>query len=224
MKFVLYLAIFGLIILLFGVSQVESARKRKKTNKKVKVEGEKEKDETEISYDNKKDLEEKINKLKEEKYKTIPDDEKLTPEKLKTLEYEEKRLREVLKQVISDDGVDSLRKATALHRLGRNLYQQFKYDAAYDISKEIVRLHEINDGYEHLNTANALSNHGSSTFRLKLKDECELVMKRALHIFIKEFGIESKEVLKHRGKMLTFQIEDGRTSEGLNYNDYLDEL
>ena len=52
----------------------------------------------------------------------------------------------------------------------------------------------------------ALGNVGSVSFRLGRVEDCRVAMNRALHIMIMEYGDDSKEVLLHRAKMLTFQV------------------
>lgn len=52
----------------------------------------------------------------------------------------------------------------------------------------------------------ALGNVGSVSFRLGRFQDCRVAMNRALHIMIMEYGDDSKEVLLHRAKMLTFQV------------------
>lgn len=140
------------------------------------------------------------------------------------LETEEKELKKNLFRAILDYGEDSLEKAAALHGLGRNMYQQKKYDELVDAAQEIVRIHEGVDGRESLKTAQALGNVGSVSNRLGRTKECGIAMNRALYIMIKEYGDESKEVLLHRAKMLTFQISEGRDGPGLSYEDYKSEL
>ena len=54
--------------------------------------------------------------------------------------------------------------------------------------------------------------------------ECNLALRRGLHILIKIYGRESKEVLMQRGRMLTYHVPDSEHSEGLSYQEYLEEL
>ena len=130
---------------------------------------------------------------------------------------EEIKLKNSLDTITAKYGEVSTQRADALHKLGRVVYKLKKFEDALAISKEIVTIYEQVYGYEHIKTSEALGNLASASFRLQLHDHCALAMYRALHIIIKKFGEDSKEVLLHRAKMLTFNISDGETSEGLDY-------
>jgi hypothetical protein len=148
----------------------------------------------------------------------------IPPEKLAELQAKEQELNKNVYRAILKFGENSSEHATALHALGGNLYAQQKYEDVHRLAHDIVAIHESKDGKEALITAKALGNVGNVAFRLGKTRECSLVMKRALYIIIKEHGAESKEVLLHRAQMLTFGINDGETSSGLSYEDYLEEL
>ena len=113
-----------------------------------------------------------------------------------------------------------------MHILGRNVYQQGKFEEVATIATDILKIHETLDGPEALITAEALGNVASVSFRLGRKKPCELAMDRALHIMIQQYGAQSKEVLLHRGKMLTFQIANADNQErtGMSYDAYLEYL
>ena len=65
------------------------------------------------------------------------------------------------------------------------MYKQKRYEDVFDISKEIVRIHEVIDGVEAAKTAMALGNVGAVAHRLGKKSECALAMNRALYIMIR---------------------------------------
>jgi Tetratricopeptide repeat len=115
-----------------------------------------------------------------------------------------------LYRITLDSGENSLDRATALHKLGRNVFRQGRHQDGFGIAQEIVRLHEVNDGVEHLNTGNALNNLAAVAFRLGKKAIVDVSMKRTLHIYINTYGDDSKEVLLHRAKMLTFKVRTAR--------------
>lgn len=154
----------------------------------------------------------------------LDDEENLTPDKRKTYSEEERKLRRELERVKTQHGRVSSQYVNVLHQLGRAIYRQERYEEVLETAREIVKIHEAIDGPEHINTAKALTNVGSTANRLGKLKECEVAMNRALYIFIKVFGQEAKEVLLHRAQMLTFQIPFAKTSSGLSYDDYQFEL
>ena len=178
-----------------------------------------EKDIDTIKYDNKEDLNRKIKKLQNAKKKSYSKEGDEEIDEIDRSKYliEEQKLRVLLDKAVAQHGDLSSQKSEILHKLGRVIYKLKKMDEALEISKEIVRINEEIYGVEHIKTADALGNVGSVSFRLKLQDLCELVMYRALHIIIKKYGVDAKETLLHRAKMLTYQIKDGETSKGLDY-------
>lgn len=152
------------------------------------------------------------------------DDEEQTAEEKEELRREELRVRLSLRDVADEHGKMSAEYAAALHRLGRSLHKQRRFDDGFEVASEIVTIHEKIDGPEHLNTAHALSNAGSAAYRLNKKQEVEWAMNRALYILIKAHGEDAKEVLLHRGRMLTFHVPYAQTSTGISYEDYTYEL
>jgi len=138
----------------------------------------------------------KLNKyIKDLNSKNTPqDDEELSPQRIKELEVEEKRLKVSAALVAEEHSHKSRQYATALHRLGKNLHTQKKFDELATIAKKIVGIHEALDGPEHLQTAQALGNYGATAFHIGLMEEVEFAMKRALYIFIQHYGDTSKEV------------------------------
>ena len=62
-------------------------------------------------------------------------------------------LRKDLIRAMSAYSDKSAETASALHLLGRNMFEQQKYDEVEEISAQIVRIHEEIDGPESLNTA-----------------------------------------------------------------------
>lgn len=183
----------------------------------------------EIKYDNKDEMDKKLADLQKqrareaEKVATGLDEGLLGREERMKLEKEESQLRKLLTTTVEKHGKSSMETATVLHKLGRSVYLQLKFDEALKISQTIVKIHEDLDGEEDLKTADALGNLASVAFRLEREDVCEYAMYRALYILIQKYGQKSKEVLRHRAKMLTFKISDGGTSRGLSYEDATDE-
>lgn len=147
--------------------------------------------------------------------------EELSSEEKLQLRKEELRIRLTEDDIVEKFGKVSLQYADYLHKLGRSLHKQQDFEQSYLISKQIVEIHEKLDGPESENTARALGNLGSASFRLKRARECEVAMNRALYVWLQRYGENSKEVLLHRGKMLSFQVPFAKTSMGLSYDDYL---
>lgn len=126
-----------LLILLLNIAFVKSLRK--KQSKTVLN------DDDLVEKVNVKDLPEKISQMKF-------NDHELSAAELFKLETEEAVLKKKVYLAVMDHGENSAEKAKALHLLGKNLYQQEKFEEVVDIAKDIVRIHEIKDGVEHENT------------------------------------------------------------------------
>ena len=62
-------------------------------------------------------------------------------------------LRKDLIRAMSEHSDKSAETASALHLLGRNMFEQGKYEEVIEISAQIVRIHEEIEGPESLNTA-----------------------------------------------------------------------
>ena len=167
-------------------------------------------------------------KLKEMNAKKKLDDEELSEEELAkrqaVLESEEKELRKNLFRTRRNYGPESKEMAAALHKLGKNVYHQGRYDEANEFAVEVVRIHEKIDGPDEIATAMALCNLGSVSFRTQRLKICELAMFRAVAILIKKYGKESPEVLLHRGKMLTFKLPYGDIHEGISFDEFKEEM
>eukprot|EP01031_Cornospumella_fuschlensis_P029817 gene29817-36004_t len=194
-----------------------------------------------ISFNSERELREHIQKINHEKksaskksrtklheeendYILLDDEELPSESELKELRRQEIKHRLDMREIEDKFGRMSTEYATALHKLGRILYKQFNFKEMFSVAKDIVEIHEKVDGVESLKTAQALSNLGSAAYRVKNKKETDLAMNRALYILIQIHGNESKEVLLHRGRMLTFKIPFAETSAGLSYDDYEYEL
>jgi hypothetical protein len=128
------------------------------------------------------------------------EDDELSEADRKKFQREEFEYRRKLEIIREENGKMSSEYVDTLHRLGRAVYKQRKFDDVFAIAKEIVKIHEKIDGPEHINTAKALTNVGSTANRLKNMKECDLAMNRALYIFIKNYGENSKEVFPHKNK------------------------
>ena len=231
-----FLAVVALLVLLLLLDRVPGAdsaatKKKKRKGKKksskrtstVAVDG---LGEVKIEYKSEDDKERQLRELTKNKKAeaAAEDDPEEQAKRLSKLVAEEDGLRQAVEQAIKKHGEFSREKATALHELGRNVYQQGKFEDVVDVAEDIVKIHEVLDGPEAFITAEALGNVASVAHRLGKKDTCRLAMERALYIMIKTYGAQSKEVLLHRGKMLTFQIPDGRESAGMSHEAYLEYL
>lgn len=202
-------------------------KKKKKTSKSKKTAPTKNtQEEIQVTYANEEEKERKIRELREKFSMDDQQDPTEVKKKLDALVAAEEGLRNNVYRAILNHGEFSKEKANALHVLGRNVYQQGKFEEVATIATDILKIHETLDGPEALITAEALGNVASVSFRLGRKKPCELAMDRALHIMIQHYGAQSKEVLLHRGKMLTFQIPNADKQEriGMSYDAYLEYL
>lgn len=177
-----------------------------------------------IELKSKREIEEKLAEMNKEKLKGVHTEHELTPIELEKINIEELSIRKKIEMLPISKKDISLDRANLLHKLGGILYKKKDYQAALLISQEILLVHEKLDGVNHINTAKALTNVGSVAHRLKKLEYCELVERRALNIFIKHYGSEAKEVLLQKGRMLSFGIPETRTSKGLSYEEFVDEL
>ena len=227
----LVLAVFVLLLLLSSVPGVDAKKKKKvkqgqkqRKTSTVEVNG---LGEVTVEYKSEDDKARQLRDLtknKKAEAAAVEDDPEEQARRLAKLVAEEDGLRHNVEQAIKKHGEYSREKATALHELGRNVYQQGKFEDVVDVAEDIVKIHEVLDGPEAFITAEALGNVASVAFRLGKKETCRLAMERALYIMIKTYGAQSKEVLLHRGKMLTFQIANGRESAGMSHEAYLEYL
>jgi hypothetical protein len=181
----LLLVVAFVAVLLCSSIEAKKAKKSKSSAKSIVDE-----DDTK-SFENSDKMKDYIKNLNK---KTSNSEESTSPEKKKELEDEEKKLK-IAAALIADEHKHSSREhANILHRLGRNLHQQEKFEELVQVAKKIVQIHEELDGPEHFNTAQALGNLGASSYHIGLKKDVEHAMKRALYIFIKKFGPDSQEV------------------------------
>jgi hypothetical protein len=86
------------------------------------------KDADEIKYSNKADLKNKIQQETKKRNKQTQNELSFS-ERKKLLDEEPKLQRDVLRSELNH-GADSKEKASALHKLGRNMYQQGKYNVS----------------------------------------------------------------------------------------------
>jgi hypothetical protein len=204
----LFVILFITLLLISFVDVSDAARKKKKSKRNSIVSDFNAKDveddetltDTE-SFINKGDikviksqesLKEHMEEIQKKNKNTMNDE--LDPNELAQMRKDETMLRWKAEMAKDEHGRMSAEYATALHRLGGNIYKQGRYDEVLATAKEIVKIHETVDGPEHINTAKALTNIGSVANRLGNLKECELAMNRALYILIKTYGKESKEV------------------------------
>lgn len=227
MRLGLFWPVLLVVVFLLLSSHVDAKRKKPKkfkdtTKDSDSVSSEEPKSETEIRFNNINDLHSQIDDLKKKKQfdpkvlETV-----LSPQERAKLESEELELRKQVYLAAIDHGDLSEQKIFALNKLGRNVYLQGKYDDSLEISSSILNMNERLYGRNDVKTAQALNNLGSVLFRMKNSERCEIVMKRALDILIQEHGLQSKEVLLQRGKLLSFGISDGEHTEGISYEEYM---
>ena len=223
MNRLLLVCVLLLLLLISPIDRVECKKEKKRSKRSKSINDSSDVNDTEakIEFKDERDLQNKINEYGRE---NIIGDDELTEAKLAGLKADEKNLRVNLVVVQAKYGDVSREKAKALHKLGLNTYKQKNFEEAVAIGQEILRITEQLDGVGHLNTALALNNVANALWLKGEKILCHTKMSRALNILIKVHGAESKQVLLHRGKMLSFQVPDAKHIEGLSYEDYLDEL
>lgn len=217
MRLELLLAVLVLVVCWQSLEAAAASTKKAKSSKAKAV------DENIATFSSKEHLSKHMKDL-EKKNKEGMLDESPSEEELIELRKEEIRVRLSEEDIISKHGKNSREYAQYLHKLGRTIYKQERYEELLELSQQIVHIHEQLDGPEHESTARALGNVGSVAFRINRKEECNLAMSRAMHIWVKKFGENSKEVLLHRGKMLTFRLPNAETTLGMSYSDYEDHM
>lgn len=157
-----------IVLILISLPVIDCKKSKRKKKATVKVSNDGSPTETEIKYTNKLDLEEKIEKLQQEKQSSLGElDESITEEKLEELKNDEAKLMKettLLQKIIDGYGDDVTgneliqkqeyitKYGTALHKLGRVVYLQGRYSESYEIALSLVKLHENVDGVEHFNT------------------------------------------------------------------------
>ena len=150
-----------------------------------------------------------------------------------------KREEEGLKSAVikaTEKGAVTVARAKAIHALGKNVYQQGRFDEARGISFEILAIYEqlytkpnIDDvdQYDHPKIVTAIGNIASVTNKMGLKDECFIMSMRVLNYILKEHGEESKEAVRQRAVLMSFGfVEEGQdmTHNGYTYKEYVSEL
>lgn len=175
----------------------------------------------EVHFTSKDDLDTKIKNIKELKEKDAFLNEGMSSKELKELKDLEIELRKDVMRAELTYGEFSKERATALHKLGGNMFRQERFEEIYEIANQIVRIHEAVDGYEAEITGKAWGNIGTVAHRLGYGKECNLAMLRALYIMLLHKDPESRDVLMHRGKMLSFQVPDAESTTGLSHNAYI---
>jgi hypothetical protein len=86
-------------------------------------------------------------------------------------------------------------------------FQQEHFEELLKLSQQIVRTNEQVFGWEYQYTPHVLSNLlDSGAFHIQPKEECYLTLRHAMHIFVKQLGETSKEVLLHLGKIVILQL------------------
>lgn len=206
-----FLFFLGLLLLLLSAVDGKAKRRTAKNDPDV------------IRYSSEEDKNAKLQDLKAKTLERSRDTSRQESEQRKLRTAEEGLRKDVLRAIVNH-GDNSKQKAQALHKLGRNIYQQERFDETFEMSLEILRIHSVLDGPESGPFADALGNVGSVAHRVKNKKLCEIVMKRQLRILLDKHGADSKEVLIQRARMMSFQIKDGEVSDGFSQMDYEEEM
>ena len=220
------LALCVLITLVLETPSVLAKRKvRKKKNSEASTDRSsnfKSPEVEEIQYKSEEEKQELMEKMRKERQaKAAQGDSELTATEKRKLKEEEKELRMELARAVLNHGDDSKEKANVLHRVGGNLFKQKRFDSIFDISMEILRIHELNDGPESKETGMALSNVGQVAYRTGRMQECEWASYRYVYIQLKHYGKESPEVLLARARLMQYHFADGETTDGISYEEYL---
>lgn len=205
---------FALILFLVVSMPLCAEGKRKK-----KLKGGAVPDPDTIVFTSEEDKKQKLEELKQRAMDAKQDKAKQDRQKIK-LAVEEDGLRKGVLRAVASFGEISKEKAASLHKLGRNLYLQDRYEETFELSQEISRIHGVIDGTDSAEYADALGNVGSVANRMKEIRLCEAAMKRQLRILLDKHGPAAKEVLIQRARMLSFKIFDGETSEGISQEDF----
>ena len=219
-----------LLLLLSNVPVTEGKRKKqKKSLFKDRSKAEKDKDSSdyaapeveEIKFSSDEEKQEILAKMQAEKNKAQKvGDQPISSDKARELKTEERQLRRELGDVSMQFGEITTQRATVLHKIGRNLYGQQRYNDVWQVSLDILKIHEMLDGPESVKTAMALSNVAQAAFRTQRREECGHMAYRHLYIMLKEKGRESKEVLMARARLMQYHFADGETSNGMSYAEY----
>mmetsp|Transcript_12290 Transcript_12290/g.18624 ORF Transcript_12290/g.18624 Transcript_12290/m.18624 type:complete len:205 (+) Transcript_12290:62-676(+) len=142
---------------------------------------------------------------------------------VKKLQEEEANLVRELREWTEKYGKYSKERMVKLNALGQVLYKQKRFDDVLEVSRELVDVNEIVSGPETPNTAYALGNYGSVSYKVGNLRECETAMNRALNILINLYGQNSKEVVTHRAKMEMYKVHGSIHNNGISYEDYKNE-
>jgi hypothetical protein len=234
MKLRLLLCVVLIAVLLLATTPTSDAKRRKRKSSKSKDKksgkdkklGREEFDTDEITYKSQDDINDAVNKIGE---KIMDADEgEMSDEEYE--EFKEKKAKEELEakknifRAESRYGVDSRERANALHALGKVYYEQVKMEEAFEVAKEVVRIHTNLYGPNDEETAKALGNFASVACRMRREDICRLVMYRVTDILINLHGLQSNPVLLQRGRMMTFQVPEGDKHEGIDQETFEEEI
>lgn len=177
----------------------------------------------EIKFNSEEEKQEILDRLSKEKDAKKKLGEEPIPDKdMAQYKADEKKLRKQLANAVLNYGNESKEKAEVLHKIGRVLFLQRRFEDCWNISEELLRISEIHDGPESLEIAKALSNHAQTAYRLKRMDECGLSAYRHLYIMRRHYNDESKEVVMARARLMQYGFKDGQQSKGLSHEEYLE--
>ena len=168
-------------------------------------------------------LEEKIASMNKPDARSKAKEEKKKADERKKLEKELVSFEKKAELAKDGFGDASEEYAKMIHSLGRVVYKLERYDDAKRYALEIVRIYETLHGIDHIEMAKALGNVGSVSYRLKDMKTCAKVMSRALDIVLRKFDYDenSKEVLMHRAKMISFGLDKEASSMGISHEEYI---
>lgn len=176
-----------------------------------------------ITFKSDADKERKMKKLKE--LRRNDKDQELSDEEMKKLRSEAVELRKNVLRAALNHGEMSREKATAMHALGRNIFKQKQYSLIYALSWDILKIHEELDGNDSDAYAKALTNVGSTAWKLGEGDVARITMLRQLGIH-REHGLDEggKEIMTTRARLMSYQHKDQKPGEGYSHHEFLEAI
>jgi hypothetical protein len=160
-------------------------------------------------------------------------DPELTDEALTALQQEERGLRKNVLRAELNHGEFSRERATALHAYGRNLFKQAKYVQIYGTAQSILAIHEKLDGVDSIETARALSNVGSTAWKLDKGEVARVTALRSLAIHLAhdyssdpDRDAQEKAVMLCKGRLASYKYSESMAlaATGISYQEYKDRM
>ena len=187
-----------------------------------------------ITFSSDEDREAKIRRLGEMRKKAGM----MTPTELSLKEKanllsEEKQLRKDVMRAELNFGEFTKERAAALHAYGRNLFKQQRFDQIYDLSLEILAIHESIDGVDSIETARALTNVGSTAWKVGKTQIAQTTALRMLAIHMawdysrdKDEDAKEKATMMAKARLASYQYPEhlAQQSVGITYQEYQDRM